>query len=266
MKKLKIGVSFFALVIVCVITHKIVLLINYFSALIIHELAHLFVAKNKGYNLKQIRLDIFGLSIALKEDVEHKDEFAVNVAGPLCNLIMCLICCSLYYFFPITTKVLNEFCLSNFALAAFNFLPIYPLDGGKIFYGLIKSDKLYNVLDKIIRYSFVTVFAVLFVVSCFSNANFMLLVMVIFFLTSGKKRTPTFSIFKFSKKTQLKIRLVKIKEDMDILTLVKFLKKSTYTIFYCNTLSKKFIDEDEWIEISLSHKLNTKLKDVEIFT
>ena len=266
MKKLKIGVSFFVLVGVCLLTHKFILLINYLSALILHELAHLFVAKNKGYSLKQIRLDIFGLSISLMEDVEQKDEFSVNIAGPLCNLIVCLMCFSFYYFFPASIQVLNLFCLSNFTLAIFNLLPIYPLDGGKIFKGIIKSDKLYNVLDKVIRWLFASIFIVLFLISCFKQVNFIFAIFALFFLTGHKNKLPTLSVFKFSRNSHLKIRFVKINENMNILTLVKCLKKTQYTIFYCNTLEKKFIDEEELIEISLNNQLTSKLKDIKFFT
>lgn len=266
MKKFKIGPSFLLLIVLCLTLKNFLLLINYFSALFLHELAHLFVAKSRGYNLKQMRLDIFGLSLNLKEEVDGKDAFAINISGPICNLLICLICFAFYYFVPSSVVVLNTFCLSNFALAIFNLLPIYPLDGGKIFRGLIQSDKVYKLLDKFIRYSFVVVFLILFICSCFNKVNILFAVMVVFFLTSKAKQEHTLSIFKFSKKSQQKVRILKVDENIDIFTLVKQLKKSTYTIFYCKNLNKKYLDEDELINLSLIYQLNTKLKDVKNLT
>ena len=143
MKKIRIGISFFLLILLCFAFNKLSLLINYLLALGFHEIAHLFVATWRGYSLKLIKLDMFGMSVELKEKIDNNDMFAINIVGPAVNLLLCLICFTLYYFIPKSLIVLNEFCLSNFVLAIFNLIPIYPLDGGKLVKGLVRDNKKY---------------------------------------------------------------------------------------------------------------------------
>ena len=152
MKKIRVGPSFLLLVLLGFLTGKFVLIFNYLCALILHELAHALVAVRAGYSLKLIKLDVFGLSIELNERIDDKDCFKINIAGPIFNLLLCVICMAMYWLIPSSYGYLNTFCFCNLVLAIFNLLPVYPLDGGKIFRGLIKSDKTYKVLDCVIRY------------------------------------------------------------------------------------------------------------------
>ena len=139
MKKIKINPSFLLVVIISMLTRNLIVLTNYLLALFLHELAHLFVSNQKGYSLKVIRLSVFGLSLELNEKINDRDQFAINIAGPCFNLFICLVCLASYWIFPNTYQYLNVFCFVNFTLALFNLLPIYPLDGGKIFHRIMNE-------------------------------------------------------------------------------------------------------------------------------
>ena len=167
MKKVKFGISFLLLIIVCVVIGNFLLLINYLLALTLHELAHLFVATKYGYSLKQFNINIFGVSIELNEKISDKDCFAINIAGPIFNLMLCVMCLALYWLIPATFNYLNLFCISNLVLAVFNLIPVYPLDGGKIFRSMFSSTKKYKKLDFVVRSGFAVLFLCLFVLSIF---------------------------------------------------------------------------------------------------
>ncbi len=260
MKKFRVGISFVFVVVLCLVFKNFLLLINYLTALILHELAHLFTAISRGYKLKQARLDMFGLSITLDERIADSDSFAINIAGPLLNLILCLVCMSLYWLIPQSQNVLNLFCISNFCLAIFNLLPIYPLDGGKIFRSIIKSDKAYKKLDLIIRLVLSAVFLGLFVYSCYNTINFFYLLMVLFFVTSKPHNNPTFTLFKTAKEKNFnKIVMLKVNETSTLFELLKQVRRTAYTIFYCGTLRTPYIDEDMLINYSLTYPLDSKL-------
>lgn len=264
MKKLKVGSSFFLLIIVCLLSKNIVLMINYLLALFLHELAHLWVAERKGYSLKNIRLDLFGLAVELNEKIDDKDQFTINIAGPICNLLICVLCLATYWLIPLSYMYLNTFCFANLILAIFNLLPIYPLDGGKIFRGLIKSDKVYKILNNIIRFSLATLFICAFVVSCFNVPNLWLLVLFIFFLTSRADKTPTMSIFKYRHNKHFdKVVILKVEETETLFNLIKQIKSHHYTIFYVPKLNKYF-DEDNVIDLSLKFPLTTKIKNTDM--
>ena len=220
------------------------------------------VAAGRGYSLKKIKLDMFGLSVDLNEKVDDKDQFAINIAGPICNLVLCVLCLAIYWLVPTSFYYLNTFCFANLILAIFNLLPVYPLDGGKIFRGMIKSDKAYNILDKVIRYTFALVCICAFGISCFSVPNLLLIIVAIFFVTSKADKTPTMSIFKYRQNKYFdKVVILKVEETETLFNLIKQIKSHHYTIFYVPKLSKYF-DEDNIINISLNNPLVTRLCDL----
>lgn len=263
MKKIRFGISFFLLIFVCILFNRFVLLLNYLFALILHELAHVLVARSKGYSLKMLKFDLFGLSVELNEKIEDKDSFIINLAGPLLNLLLVLLCMAMYWLIPVSFHYLNVFCMANIMLAFFNMIPIYPLDGGKIFSSMIKNDKLYKKLDLVVRLVMASVFVGLFVYTMNKNINFMFLIFAIFFITSSCKRTPTMSIFKYTtNKNFEKVVMLKVKETESLFNLIKKIKQNRYTIFY-NSLNKKYLDEEEIINLATKYPLTLTLKDIE---
>jgi len=262
MKKFKISPSFFALVVLCFLTHNFILLINYFLALMLHEMAHFLVAVSKGYKLKRLQLSMCGLSLELNEEIDDSDLFLVNIAGPACNLLLALVCVAIFWVLPISFFYLKYFCIANLSLALFNLIPIYPLDGGKVFASLIKNKKHYLIFNSVLKYALFIVFLVMFVISLFSVTNYFYLIFSIFFLTiNTKRKTQTLSVFKMCKKKKLEsVKLYKILESESLYNLLKLIKTYNYTIFYCAAM-KRYVDEDEIIEKSLRYPLTTKLQD-----
>lgn len=247
---------------VSLLTGQVLLILNYFLALMLHELAHLLVAVKNGYSLRFIKLDVFGMSVELNEKIDDKDSFKINIAGPACNLLICVFCMALYWLIPTSYLYLNTFCFCNLILAIFNLLPVYPLDGGKIFRGMIKSDKTYKILDCIVRFLLAILFICAFVLSCFKVPNFLLLIMSIFFITSKGKQTPTMSIFKYRQNKHFdKVLILKVDDTETLFSLIKQIKTHNYTIFYVPKLNKYF-DEDKVIELSLKNPLSIALNEI----
>lgn len=263
MKKIKIGASIILLLCLCLICQKIVLLFNYMLALFLHEMAHLIVASKRGYNLKQFKLDMFGMSIELDEEISSKDCFAINIAGPMLNLGLSVLCMAMYWIFPLSYIYLNVFCFANLALALFNLLPLYPLDGGKIFKGMISNDKLYYRLDVAFRIVFSLVFFVLFIISIFDAINYFYLLMAVFFATSFQRRIPTFSIFKHTRDKHFqKVVIVKVSIEDNLYSLIKLIRRKYYTIFYCNQIDGLYLDEDKIIYLATKYPLKTSLREL----
>ena len=262
MKKFKVGTSIIILVLVGILTKSFGLIFNYMLALCLHELAHLYVAAKNGYSLKLVKLDVFGMSVELNEKIDDRDSFKINVAGPVFNLLLSVVCMALYWLIPTSYACLNQFCFCNLILATFNLLPIYPLDGGKIFRGMIKRDKTYKILDCIIRYSLASLFICAFVFSCFKIPNLLFLIVAIFFLISKCKQVPTMSIFKIkSNKHFDKVVILKVQETETLFNLIKQIKSHHYTIFYAPKLNKYF-DEDIIIQLSLKTPLTSTLQEI----
>ncbi len=263
MKKIKIGTSFIFLIIICIVLGKISLLMNYLFALTFHELAHLFVATKCGYKLKMIKFDIFGISANLEERIDDVDNFAINIAGPAMNLLLCVVCLIIYSFIPNSYQVLNLFCASNFVLAIFNLLPIYPLDGGKIFKNMVKNKKTYKICDMIFHIVLSVLFLVFFVLSINRHTNWFLLIMGIFFLIPYRQNEVDFGFIKLNKQKNFqKINLKMVSKDSDLISIIKQINQTSYTIFYVREGKQKYVDEDDMIEFALHYPLNTKIAQI----
>lgn len=108
-----------------------------FGSVLLHELAHSLVAKARGMKVHSITLFLFGGVSNLEEEPERPIiEFAVSIVGPLTSLALAGICWGLLQLVgnrqtPLA-GVLTYLALVNTILAAFNLLPGYPLDGGRV--------------------------------------------------------------------------------------------------------------------------------------
>ena len=108
-----------------------------FTSVLVHELAHSFVAKAKGLPVHGITLFIFGgVSNIGGEANKAKDEFAIALVGPLTSLVLSVLFWGLLQVVgdpngPLAAA-LFYLSLINLMLAVFNLLPGFPLDGGRV--------------------------------------------------------------------------------------------------------------------------------------
>lgn len=119
-------------------------------SIIIHEALHIIMAKILKINLKNLRVHIFGASIEFENKLKYKSlrKIFVYLAGPISNFIFALIS---YY---INSDI--QFVYTNLLIAAFNLLPILPLDGAnilmevfKIKLNFVKASKIILIISKI---------------------------------------------------------------------------------------------------------------------
>lgn len=107
-----------------------------FASVLVHELSHSLVALARGLGVHDITLFIFGGVSNLTEEAEEpKDEFLVAVVGPLTSFVIAGLCWGAVHALPVrnpATTVLSYLVFVNLLLGAFNLLPGFPLDGGRV--------------------------------------------------------------------------------------------------------------------------------------
>lgn len=115
-----------------------------FSSVLIHELSHSYVAKRNGLQVAQITLFFFGgVSEIVEEPNSPGFEIRMALAGPLMSFLLSGVLGALWYLTTVlgapieATAVLGYSALINGALGAFNLLPAFPLDGGRVLRGSI---------------------------------------------------------------------------------------------------------------------------------
>ncbi|MBQ7235945.1 MAG: hypothetical protein IJX03_02165 [Clostridia bacterium] len=185
---------FFAFGLYYALTGKIFIFVIYTVCAVVHEFGHSFQAANAGYKLNKITLMPFGAVVSGNIDGLHfKDEIKIALAGPLLNLAIGLFFVATWWLFPETYAFTDVVAEANFSLALVNFLPIFPLDGGRVLsaslvgaFGKRKAE----IICKITGGVFSVILFVLFIISAFNEFNLSLLFFSLFVLFGafGKNR------------------------------------------------------------------------------
>jgi Zn-dependent protease len=122
----------------------------FFLSILLHELGHAWVAIRNGIPIQGIDLWMFGGVAKLGKDTESPGvEFRVAVGGPVVTVVIAAVCFGLGMAVSgtseafdsaqfdenisgATTAVLGYLTTINIFLLAFNLIPAFPLDGGRI--------------------------------------------------------------------------------------------------------------------------------------
>ncbi|MCX6633541.1 MAG: site-2 protease family protein [Acidobacteria bacterium] len=108
-----------------------------FASVLLHELGHSFVALRFKISVRSITLFIFGGVARIgTEPPSARAEFLIAIAGPIVSLALAVMFSVMQ---PALTAieplwgVAKYLAYMNFALAFFNLIPGFPLDGGRVF-------------------------------------------------------------------------------------------------------------------------------------
>ena len=195
--KLSIHPLFFLFGLFYALTGRIFIFITYSICAVVHEIGHSLVANSIGYKLNKIKLMPFGAVVTGNIDgLKIKDEIKIALAGPLINLCIGILFVAVWWIFPESYAFTDIVVEASLSLALINFLPVFPLDGGRItlatlsiFYGKHKA----LIISRIIGVAFSVLLLVGFGVTLFSVPNYSLLFFSLFVifgsLDRGKENT-----------------------------------------------------------------------------
>ena len=145
-----------------------IFVLSIFFCVVLHEFGHALTARKFGVKTKDIILSPIG-GVARLEKLPEKPihEFYVAAAGPLVNLIIVVLLTPYFFFYSFDEvryqlsslsfsnplEIVPLLLIGNIALAGFNLLPAFPMDGGRIFrallsikFGRLKATRLASLL------------------------------------------------------------------------------------------------------------------------
>ena len=117
------------------------------ARVVVHELAHSIVAIHRGATVREIvLLPIGGVSKLENLPETPRDEFAIAIAGPLASFGIAALGAAIAGLFgqsllPVDLyggPILHKVVWFNLIVGAFNLLPAFPLDGGRVLRSLLE--------------------------------------------------------------------------------------------------------------------------------
>jgi Zn-dependent protease/predicted transcriptional regulator len=113
-----------------------IVILSLFASVLLHELGHALVARRYQVQTVEIVMYLIGGVARLASRPAPRQELWIALAGPAVNV---LIAAALWGILQISgpQKVLLEIAQANLGLAAFNMLPAFPMDGGRVLRSLL---------------------------------------------------------------------------------------------------------------------------------
>lgn len=162
--------------------------VTLFIAVLIHELAHTYMAKKLNHPVDYVYLDLFnGAAMIDTTYSSYKDTILITVVGPLSNLLLYGIGYFLLNNGLQDNSFLLVFCNINMILFIFNMLPIFPMDGGRISKAICQSFTKPSIGRKINGYISVVTSLLLLAYSVFSNMIALAIFCLLFIYTGYKE-------------------------------------------------------------------------------
>ncbi len=137
---LVLGAQFDELGLVATIGLAVAMALVFFGSVLAHELAHSWVALARGIEVRGITLFLFGgATHADLETEDPSDELWISAVGPFTSLVLA----GLLWLVSLPLPegpigfAVGYLAVLNLALAIFNLVPGFPLDGGRILRSLV---------------------------------------------------------------------------------------------------------------------------------
>lgn len=224
-----------------------------------HELAHILVARIFGLSCDRITFTPLGEIAGINglEQIHLYKRLLVLIAGAGLNLLIALLS-------------RNKFViLVNYGLAILNLLPIYPLDGGRIFYyilcrvlGILRAGRVMLYVGTVLS-CFIMLLG--FLQLLMFNCNISLLCMGLYLFKTNKREyiNKSFGIYKLILNIKpinaLKLNFIYVNTNTAVKEILFRLSWDYYLIAYGENT---FINQEEIINYILIYGINGTVKDV----
>ncbi len=150
--QIKVNLQMFLFTIIFILTHQIELYALIMLFAFIHEVGHIVMGLILKLKPKYLNIMPFGFTVTF-ETYEYRKlleikKIIIALAGPIVNIIIAFV----ISFVNINIDLKLLIIYSNIAIAMFNLIPFYPLDGGRILKSFIKINSADSIkVDKIVN-------------------------------------------------------------------------------------------------------------------
>ncbi|MDA1676994.1 MULTISPECIES: stage IV sporulation intramembrane metalloprotease SpoIVFB [Bacillus cereus group] len=185
--KISVHPLFWVIIVIGIFTARFKELLLLFCIVLIHELGHAFAAAHYNWRIKKIQLLPFGGVAELEEhgNKSLKEELVVVIAGPIQHIWMMAVGYIVFEAGWLGADLYYFFMWNNIIILAFNLLPIWPLDGGKVLFNVLSYRFPYlQAHEKMMKLSCVFFSVILAWQLLWNSNNIMMWVLLIFLAVS----------------------------------------------------------------------------------
>ncbi|HLJ49588.1 MAG TPA: site-2 protease family protein [Bryobacteraceae bacterium] len=129
-----------------------VYVIALFASVLLHELAHAWAGSHYGINTLEIVMFPIGGVSRMQRTAKPQEEFWIAASGPFVNLLIGFALFAYLYaersivalpqlVEPTNANLIERIAFGNLILAFFNFLPAFPMDGGRMLRAILSRFK-----------------------------------------------------------------------------------------------------------------------------
>lgn len=256
------------------LTGRIFIFLIYTITAIVHELGHSLSAARRGYRLNSIVLMPFGAVISGDCELSVKDQTVIALAGPLINAAIGFLFVAFWWILPETYAFTDVVVEANFALAAINLLPVFPLDGGRVLYSVLAvkySQKTAGKICAAVGAVFALVLFALFITSIFYSFNLSFLFFSLFILFgafTGKKKNGYVRLFSGIAPERLKrgvpYKKQAIDEEAKLKDLIRILDAEAVNevVIFSGGKEKVSLSNEKILKIAENGDLNAPIKNL----
>ncbi|MEA4825472.1 MAG: M50 family metallopeptidase [Clostridium sp.] len=236
-----------------------------FLLVFLHEIVHYTVARKLGFKGFDIEILPIGAVLRFKDldDADPKEDLIISLSGPLFNLIFALVAYCINIIWP--NHYFHTLYMSNLALGIFNFIPAFPLDGGRIVRDILSLKTFYKRANKItVKLSYfigglITFYSIILIFIDRRSISTMIIGFFIIVASYKEKERIVYLImgdivkkkYKFIKKGYIENRSISIYYKKSLLEALSIVDKNKYNIFIVLDSDMKAINviyEGELIE------------------
>lgn len=226
-----------------------------FALVVAHELAHLMTARAYGYKVVGLELFPFGGAAYCDDLFEGRklEESVVALAGPAFNVVLLFAAQALRWQGIWAGELADDFVRYNVWLAAFNLIPVLPLDGGRVVralcvegFGFVRTTKFLAWAGKWLGVLFALYGILLWGRGKFSEGPLTFIILGGFFWVAGSKEISSAHITFLRQLTRKKEELLK-----------KGLMRSRWLTVQKNTPLVRIVEEftpDRYAMVSLTNE------------
>ena len=185
--------------------YAFILIVFLFVFVLFHELAHCVVARRYGIKVRKIVLYPIGGVSEIEEIPENpRIEWRMAAAGPLTSLVLGAALIGVNYVLPFkiplfpavsvllfsTGNILLDLGYLNLLLGAFNFIPAFPMDGGRVLRALLAERMKFSQATKDAAY-IGRIFGILMVVVGFLIDPLLIIIGVFIYIGASEEAEQT---------------------------------------------------------------------------